>query len=50
MVRGGKRAGAGRPIGTQKEPTTIYYRRVKLEWVEILDKVLKELKKQKEGD
>lgn len=44
--RGGKREGAGRPKGSVKEPTVTYYRRVKSEWVEILDKVLNELKEQ----
>lgn len=48
MTRGGARAGAGRPAGTFKEPTAVYYRRVKPEWVEILDKVLEDLKKSEE--
>lgn len=37
-------AKVGRPKGSTKPPTIIYYRRVRPEWVEILDKVLKELK------
>ena len=44
--RGGKRDGAGRPKGYTKEPTVTYYRRVKSEWVVVLDKVLNELKEQ----
>ena len=40
MTRGGARAGAGRPA----KDTVIYYRRVKPEWVEELDKKLQELK------
>lgn len=35
----------GRPFGTKKEPTIDYHRRIKKEWVEILDKKIKELKK-----
>lgn len=46
-MHGGKRAGAGRPVGTKKDPTVCYHRRIKPEWVEILDKVLKELKEKK---
>lgn len=42
--RGGKREGAGRP---KKDPTVIYFRRVKPEWGEELDKKLEELKGQK---
>ncbi len=45
--RGGWRGG-GRPKGSknkeQKEPTVIYYRRIKQEWVKVLDKKLEELK------
>lgn len=47
MTRGGRREGAGRPYGTNKEKTVIYYRRVKPEWVEVLDDVLKRLKENK---
>lgn len=43
-MRGGARAGAGRPAGTKKEPTIVYYRRIKPEWVIILDKKIEELK------
>lgn len=48
MTRGGARAGAGRPVGSKnkepKEKTVIYYRRVKPEWVEVLDEELNKLK------
>lgn len=47
MARGGKREGAGRPVGTTKEPTVVYYRRVKPEWVQVLDKLIEELKNKK---
>ena len=47
-MRGGKRAGAGRPVGSKKEPTVVYYRRVKPEWVKELDKKIEELKGGKE--
>lgn len=47
MTRGGKREGAGRPKGTTKEKTQIYYRRVKPEWVKPLDDKLNELKENK---
>lgn len=43
MARGGARPGAGRPKG-KKTNTVIYYRRVKPEWVKVLDKKLNELK------
>lgn len=46
MTRGGKREGAGRPFGTTKDPTTVYYRRVKPEWVKLLDEFLEKLKEQ----
>ena len=39
--RGGYRPGAGRP---KKDPTVIFYRRIKPEWVETLDEKIKELK------
>lgn len=47
-MRGGARAGAGRPAGTKKEPTVVYYRRIKPEWTEILDNNIKELKMKEE--
>ena len=47
MTRGGKREGAGRPFGTTKEPTVIYYRRVKPEWVKLLDDLINTLKNKK---
>lgn len=40
-------AKVGRPKGSTKPPTVPYYRRVRAEWVEILDKLLKKLKGQK---
>lgn len=43
-MRGGKREGAGRPFGTKKDKTVPYYRRVKPEWVAVLDKKIGELK------
>lgn len=44
MTRGGKRQGAGRPVGTTKEPTVMLQRRVKPEWIPIIDNFIKELK------
>lgn len=46
MTRGGKRIGAGRP---KQAPTVNYHRRIKLEWVKVLDEKLKELK-EKDGE
>ena len=37
-------AKVGRPKGSTKPPTVPYHRRVRPEWAEILDKLLKELK------
>ena len=37
-------AKVGRPKGSTKPLTTIYYRRVRPEWVKILDEVLRKLK------
>lgn len=37
-------AKVGRPKGSTKPPTVSYHRRVRPEWVEVLDKLLKELK------
>jgi hypothetical protein len=34
----------GRPFGTTKPKTVCYHRRIRPEWVEVLDKVLNELK------
>ena len=45
--RGGKREGAGRPKGTTKEKTACYHRRIKPEFVELMDKYLNELKNKK---
>ena len=39
-------AKVGRPKGSTKEPTVNYHRRVRAEWVKILDKLLNELKGQ----
>jgi hypothetical protein len=36
----------GRPKGSTKPPTVPYHRRVRAEWVKILDELLKELKGQ----
>ena len=36
----------GRPIGSKKAKTVPYYRRVRAEWIVILDKLLKKLKEQ----
>ena len=44
MTRGGKREGAGRPAGTTKEPTVMLQRRVKPEWIPLIDKFIKELR------
>ena len=44
-MRGGKRKGAGRPIGTRKEPTIEYRRKIKPQWLNIMDDLLKSLKK-----
>jgi len=49
MPRGGKRQGAGRPVGSKKALTVTYYRSVQPEWVEILDKKLMELKKMEQA-
>lgn len=47
MARGGKREGAGRPVGTKKEPTVVYSRRIKPEFVDKMDNFLNELKQNK---
>ena len=47
MARGGKREGAGRPTGTTKEPTVVFYRRVFEEEKEYLEKCLEDYRKQK---
>ncbi|MBQ8475870.1 hypothetical protein IJ531_02295 [bacterium] len=41
---GGRREGAGRKKNSKKEPTVSYYRRIKPQWVAILDKKLEKLK------
>lgn len=40
-------AKVGRPKGSTKPPTVSYHRRVRAEWIKILDKLLQELKGQK---
>ena len=47
MTRGGRREGAGRPKGTTKDNTVVYYRRVLPGWVKELDNKLEELKDKK---
>lgn len=47
MTRGGKREGAGRPVGTKKEPTVMIQRRVKKEWIPIIDKLIYDLRHKK---
>ena len=44
MARGGKREGAGRPVGTTKEPTVMMQRRVKKEWIPIIDELIYSLR------
>lgn len=44
MTRGGKRNGAGRPKG---EPTVMIQRRVKPEWIPLIDKFIKDLRAKK---
>lgn len=44
-MKGGKREGAGRPKGTTKGEKINYHRRIKPEWVNILDNVLKSLRR-----
>ena len=44
MARGGKREGAGRPIGTKKEPTINYQKRIKPEWKPLIDNFIDDLK------
>lgn len=46
--RGGKREGAGRPVN--KEKTVCFHRRIKPEWVKILDEVLDKLKEKERGN
>ena len=47
MARDGKREGAGRPTGTTKEPTVVFYQRVSEEEKEYLEKCLEDYRKQK---
>ena len=46
-MRGGARIGAGRK---KQAPTVCYHRRVKPEWVEILDNLLNKLKEHKKTE
>lgn len=43
-MRGGKREGAGRPVGTKKPPTVAYQRKIKPEFVPLMDEFLNKLK------
>lgn len=47
MPRGGKREGAGRPVGSVKEPTVLLQRRVKKEWIPAIDKLIAEFRAKK---
>lgn len=50
MTRGGYRKNAGRPKGTTKEPTVSYQRKIKPEWIPLMDDFLNEIKeKAKKG-
>ena len=42
--RGGKREGAGRPKGTTKEPTVVFYKRVSVAEKEKLEEYLKKIR------
>lgn len=44
MARGGKREGAGRPVGSKKEPTIKYQKRIKPEWKHLIDEFISNLK------
>lgn len=43
-------AKVGRPKGSTKPPTVSYHRRVRPEWVEILDNLLQKLKEHKKTE
>jgi hypothetical protein len=45
MTRGGKREGAGRPKGTKKEPTLVFYKRVTKEEYKFLTEQLENFRK-----
>lgn len=47
-MRGGKREGAGRPFGTKKAPTVVFYKRVTPEEKEKLEEYLKKLREKSE--
>jgi hypothetical protein len=44
MPRGGKQPGAGRPAGTTKPETVVFYRRVSPEEKQLLEAYLKQLR------
>ena len=48
MARGGPREGAGRPKGSTKEPTVVFYRRLSPEEKEYLEKCLEDFRNKKE--
>lgn len=46
-MRGGKRDGAGRPKGTTKDPTVVFYKRVSPREKELLEEYLKKIREKK---
>jgi hypothetical protein len=44
MPRGGKREGAGRPVGSTKSETVVFYKRVLPEEKRLLEEYLKKLR------
>ncbi len=44
MPRGGKREGAGRPAGSTKPETVVFYKRVSPEEKQLLEEYLKQLR------
>lgn len=48
MPRGGKRKGAGRPTGSTKAETVVFYRRVTPEERNLLEEYLKKIRNSKE--
>ena len=44
MPRGGKQPGAGRPIGSVKPETVVFYRRVSPEEKRLLEEYLKQIR------
>lgn len=47
MTKGGKREGAGRPKGTTKEPTVVFYKRVTKEEFKFLSEQLENFRNNK---